>query len=88
MKKLQKFMNDWGIVNRPLSFKEMLRRSPGSIAVLIAFIISDILISNGNINQEQRLIIPALVAIVGMSLVLAFYVLHSLKKTSSPEIGA
>ena len=77
MKRFQKFMNDWGIINRPLSFKEMLRRSPGSIAVLIAFIISDILISNGNISQEQRLVIPAIVAIIGLNWALSIYVLRN-----------
>ena len=77
MKRFQKFMNDWGIINRPLSFKEMLRRSPGSIAILIAFIISDILISNGNISQEQRLVIPAIVAIIGLNWALSIYVLRN-----------
>ena len=77
MKRFQKFMNDWGIINRPLSFKEMLRRSPGSIAVLIAFIISDILILNGNISQEQRLVIPAIVAIIGLNWALSIYVLRN-----------
>jgi hypothetical protein len=75
MKKLQKFKNGWGIVNRPLSFKEMIRRSPGSISVLIAFIISDILVLNGNISQEQRFIIPSIVAIVG-SLALILHARH------------
>ena len=79
MKFFQKFMNDWEIENCPLPFKEMLRRSPGSIAVLIAFIVSDILISNGNITQDQRLIIPGIVTTVWGSWVIV-YLLHKLRE--------
>jgi len=55
----------------------MLRKSPGSIAVLIAFIVSDILISNGYISQDQRLIIPGVFAIAWGSWV-TVYVLRKL----------
>ncbi len=63
MKISKKFMNNWGS-NRSLSFKEMLRRSPCSIAVLIAFIVSDCLIAKKVIQTDDRLILPWATVIV------------------------
>ncbi len=51
-------------VKEQLTFKEMLRRSPCSIAVLIAFIVSDSLIAKGLISVDERLYLPWIVVII------------------------
>ena len=51
-------------LNSSLTFKEMLRRSICSLAVLSAFILSWILVSYGVISKEQELIIPTVTVFI------------------------
>ena len=67
-------------IQQSLSFREMIRRSPCSISVLIAFIISDALIAKGDIAQEDRLNFPWIVAIASAVWVISILVVKRLKQ--------